>query len=105
MLVWYAGGWDEVARCEDFISDMGDDVCVELEGELTFEIKLVDVFQRLVDKVETSKSLQEREKIICENLQIFKQWFQDICFQLFLQFPKYLFITFSCCSEKCDNAY
>lgn len=34
--------------------------CV-LGGGLTFEIKLVDVFQRLVDKVETSKGLQEEE--------------------------------------------
>lgn len=27
--------------------------------ELTFKIKLVDVFQRLVDKVETSESLRK----------------------------------------------
>lgn len=39
-----------------------DDVYVEVcwRGALTFEIKLVDVFQRLVDKVETSESLQEK---------------------------------------------
>lgn len=42
--------------------DSGDDVCVCRKGELTFEIKLLDVFQRLVDKVETSKSLQKRKK-------------------------------------------
>lgn len=30
-------------------------------GALTFEIKLVDVFQRIVDKVETSESLQEKQ--------------------------------------------
>ena len=39
-----------------------DDVYVEVcwRGALTFEIKLVDVFQRLMDKVETSESLQEK---------------------------------------------
>lgn len=30
-------------------------------GALTFEIKLVDVFQRLVDKEETSESLKEEK--------------------------------------------
>lgn len=41
--------------------DSGNDLYVEAcwRGALTFEIKLVDVFQRLVDKVETSQSLQE----------------------------------------------
>lgn len=35
------------------------------EMALTFKVKLVDVFQRLVDKVETSKSLK-RKMTICE---------------------------------------
>lgn len=30
-----------------------------IRGALTFKIKLVNVFQRLVDKVETSKSLRK----------------------------------------------
>lgn len=30
---------------------------------LTFEIKLVDAFQRLMDKVETSESLKEKRRI------------------------------------------
>lgn len=29
---------------------------------LTFEIKLVDIFQRLMDKVETSKSLKRKKE-------------------------------------------
>lgn len=57
-------GWDE-----GFISsrDSGDDVYVDMwclvggGGALTFEIKLVDVFQRLVDKEETSESLKEEK--------------------------------------------
>lgn len=45
--------------------DSGDDVYVEVcrRGALTFEIKLVDVFQRLVDKVETSQSLQQEKNL------------------------------------------
>lgn len=45
--------------------DSGDDVyeAVYWREVLTFEIKLVDVFQRLVDKVETSESLQKEKNL------------------------------------------
>lgn len=66
-------GWDEGAPCEDFISRQwwwcisgcvfgGRGVGVG-EGALTFEIKLLDAFQRLVDKVETSESLKRKNEI------------------------------------------
>lgn len=34
------------------------------EGALTFEIKLLDAFQRLVDKVETSESLKRKMRFV-----------------------------------------
>lgn len=42
-------------------------------GGLTFEIKLLDVFQRLVDKVETSQCLQEEEETTDWLLMVIKQ--------------------------------
>lgn len=74
MVVCDMQGWDEGARCGGVsFPDSGDDVYVDVHmcgGALTFEIKLVDVFQRLVDKVETSESLEEK-KSICEIGHIF----------------------------------
>lgn len=60
----------------------GDDVYVEVcceRGLLTFEIKLLDVFQRLVDKVETSQSLRE-ETSMCEIGHVFRQRFHTEIF-------------------------
>lgn len=62
MVVWYAGGGMRGHDVRISFQGSVDDVCVCWRRELTFEIKLVDVFQRLVDKVETSKSLQEKKK-------------------------------------------
>lgn len=58
-----------------YLGTSGNDVCPEIvlsvEGcewrrkkkteALTFKVKLVDVFQRLVDKVKTSKSLEKKK--------------------------------------------
>ena len=79
-------GWMRGHNVRISFQDSGDDVYEEVcwKKVLTFEIKLVDVFQRLVDKVETSKGLQKKKNVweLTDFLPLCLFFFKDIHFCL-----------------------